>query len=35
MSVKYGVLIKFCNGEDELHGIYNSFEEAKKLLMGF
>lgn len=35
MSVKYGVLIKFCNDVEELHGIYNSFEEAKKAVNGF
>lgn len=35
MSKKYGVLIKFFNDEDELHGIYNSFEEAKSAINGF
>ena len=35
MSKKYGILIKFFNDTDELHGIYNSFEEAKKAINGF
>ena len=35
MSKKYGVLIKFFNDTDELHGIYNSFEEAKSTINGF
>ena len=35
MSKKYGILIKFFNDVDELHGIYNSFEEAKSAINGF
>lgn len=37
MSMKkmYGVLIRFLNGDEELHGIYNSFNEAKNAVGGF